>query len=204
MKKKKYLFVSFGVLGCAIIALSVLYLSEINKYKMSDNELEQYENSIKEYQSIIDEISACSDNFYKQNDSQLNNSSEYVTNIIKLYAKFTQIQFPKKYNALYNELSYAKCGYGISNDLAYITFDPIIDKNVGDYFPPNQIQNYIKKLEKQLYNINNVPKNNSTIDFQQIYFKITQEYYEDNKNISEVYDELHEIFYNKDFLQKIN
>lgn len=171
---------------------------------MSDIEVEQYEQAMKNYQDIIAKIDEQSGIFYKQYNAGNDISEEYLNNIYILYNQLIGIKFPEKYVDLYNELIYAKIVYGLSNDFAYIAFDPILDENVGNYFPPNEIGEYIKQLEDQLYNKSYVPKNNINIDFEQIYYKIIQEYYKDNKSVSEVYDELSEIFYNKDFLQRFN
>ena len=205
MKKKKCLLVSLVVLCCIFfVFLFALYFAKINKYKMSDIEVEQYEQAMKNYQDIIAKIDEQSGIFYKQYNAGNDISEEYLNNIYILYNQLIGIKFPEKYVDLYNELIYAKIVYGLSNDFAYIAFDPILDENVGNYFPPNEIGEYIKQLEDQLYNKSYAPKNNINIDFEQIYYKIIQEYYKDNKSVSEVYDELSEIFYHKDFLQRFN
>lgn len=168
---------------------------------MSEDEIEQYEQSIKEYKRIEEEIFAYNGTLYELFDSN-KDLSAYFVGRLDLYNQLLQIEFPEKYNELYNELAHATAVYGLSSDFAYITIDIVLD-NIGDYYPPNELGRYITRLERQLYNKNYIPKSGSNINFEQIYFKINEEYYKDNKSASQVYDELHEIFYNKDFLQKL-
>lgn len=173
---------------------------------MSEIELEQYQQCVNEYKNINSNIDNTESTFSKQYDEAIDKNVflyNYLCNLITEYTKLIAIDFPDKYTNLYRQLIYTECVLDISNDLAYATFDPILDKNVGEYFPPNEISRYTQKLKKQLMNPNYIPSDISSPDFEQIYFKIIQEYIEGNKSASEIYDELQQIFYNNDFIKDL-
>ncbi len=173
---------------------------------MSEPEIAQYQQCIAEYKKIISNIDNLGLDFAKQYDESTDKNNflyAHISNLQNEYMKLIEIEFPNKYTELYKQLIYAKCVLDISNELAYATIDPILDKNVGEYFPPNDIGQYIKELEKKLFNTNYIPIDVSKPDFEQICFKIKQEYLRDNKSASEIYDELKEIFYNDNFIKDI-
>lgn len=173
---------------------------------MSEIEIAKYQQCIVEYEEIISNINNLGFDFAKQYDDSSEKDSFLYTHISDLqneYMQLIEIEFPNKYVVLYEQLIYAKYMLDIANDFAYTTFAPVLDKNVGEYFPPNDIERYINRLEKQLFNTHYIPKDVPTPDFEQICFKIEQEYFEDNKSVSEIYDELKEIFYNDNFIKDL-
>lgn len=173
---------------------------------MSEPEIAQYQQCITEYKKIISNIDNLGFDFAKQYDESTDKNNflyVHISNLQNEYMKLIEIEFPNKYTDLYKQLIYAKCVLDISNDLAYATIDPILDKSVGEYFPPNDIGRYINKLEKQLENPYYMPSDISESDFEQILYKIQKEYLEGNKSVSEIYGELHEIFYNDEFIKDL-
>lgn len=208
MKAGKRLIIYLVILCCVLVALvSVIYFSKVNKYKMSDIEVEQYQQCVNDYENINSNIVNMGGTFSKQYDEVIDKNDflyNHICNLKSEYMNMIEIEFPNKYTELYKQLIYANCVLDMSNALAFATFDPILDKDVGKYFPPNEIGRYTHRLEEQLLNPNYVPSDVSRPDFEQIYFRIEQEYIEGNKSASEIYDELNEIFHNEDFLQKLN
>lgn len=193
---------------CMLVALvSIIYFFKVNKYKMSEIEIEQYQKCITEYENIkSDIIFDIGGTFLEQYDEAVNKNDclfNHIANLKNEYMSLIEIEFPNKYTEMYKQLIYANCVLDISNDLAYATFDPILNKNVGEYFPPNEIGRYTHKLEKQLENPYYIPSDVSKPDFEQILYKIQKEYLEGNKSASEIYDELKEIFYNDNFIKDI-
>lgn len=207
MKIGKRLLIYLIIICCiSFILVFIIYFSKINKYKMLEPEIAQYQQCITEYKKIISNIDNLGFDFAKQYDESTDKNNflyAHISNLQNEYMKLIEIEFPNKYTELYKQLIYAKCVLDISNDLAYATIDPILDKSVGEYFPSNDIGRYINKLEKKLFNTNYIPIDVSKPDFKQICFKIEQEYLRDNKSASEIYDELKEIFYNDNFIKDI-
>lgn len=207
MKIEKRLLIYLIIICCiSFILVFIIYFSKINKYKMSEPEIAQYQQCITEYKKIISNIDNLGFDFAKQYDESTDKNNflyVHISNLQNEYMKLIEIEFPNKYTDLYKQLIYAKCVLDISNDLAYATIDPILDKSVGEYFPPNDIGRYINKLEKQLENPYYMPSDISESDFEQILYKIQKEYLEGNKSVSEIYGELHEIFYNDEFIKDL-
>lgn len=173
---------------------------------MSEIEFEEYQQCINRYEKIEDNIADINTDILKQYDESINKNDFLYNHIVNLndeYINLLEIKFPDKYTGLYKQLIYTKYVLDISNNLAYATFDPILDKNIDEYFPPNEINQYKQKLKKQLINPNYIPSDISSPDFEQIYFKIIQEYIEGNKSAPEIYDELQQIFYNNDFIKDL-
>ena len=207
MKMKRlmvYLIIICCIFGALVFAI---YLSKVNKYRMTEDEIEQYEKALAEYEEttsdIIFDIGGV---FPKQYDEAVNKSDclyNHIVNLKNEYMSLIEIEFPNKYTEMYKQLVYTNCVLDISNDLAYATFDPILDKNVGEYFPPNEIGWYTHKLEKQLENPYYIPSDIFGPNFEQILYKIQKEYLESNKSASEIYDELHDIFYNEEFIEDL-
>lgn len=208
MKMGKRLMI-YLIIVCSIllVAVSVIYISKVNKYRMSEDEMKQYQQCIGEYENIkSDIIFDIGGVFPKQYDETVNKSDclyNHIVNLKNEYMSLIEIEFPNKYTEMYKQLVYANCVLDISNDLAYATFDPILNKNVGEYYPPNEIGRYTHKLEKKLKNPYYIPTDITGPNFEQILYKIQKEYLEGNKSASEIYDELHEIFYNDDFIKDL-
>lgn len=199
------------IIGCVFIAtISVIHLFKVNKYRMTENEIEQYLRCMVEYEEITSIIEDIGDDFIKQYDEATNINSffyshiyKHIKNLEKEYMRLIEIKLPEKYTQLYTQLVYADCVRDISDSLAFATFDPILDKNVGGYFPPHELLDYVLKLEDELKNPYYIPKDISRPNFEQILYKIQVEYLEGDKSASEIYDELHEIFYNEQFIKDL-
>lgn len=190
---------------CMLVALvSIIYFSKVNKYKMSEIEIEQYQDCLAEYEEITSNISDIGIEFLHQYDEKIDKNSflySHICNLQNEYMKLIEIEFPNKYKELYTQLIYTECVRDIAQDLAYATID--LDESIGEYFPPNELLDYMLKLEKQLENPYYIPSDVSRPAFEQILYKIQKEYLEGNKNASEIYDELHEIFYNDEFIKDL-
>lgn len=202
---RKRLIIYLIILCCIIVALvSVIYFSKVSKYKMSEIEIEQYRNCLAEYEEITSNISDIGIEFLHQYDEKIDKRSflyNHICNLKSEYMKLLEIEFPNKYKELYTQLIYTECVRDIAQDLAYATISP--DESIGEYFPPNELLDYMLKLEDQLQNPNYVPSDVSRPDFAQIYYKIEQEYLKENKSASEIYEELHEILYNDGFIKDL-
>ena len=177
---------------------------------MTQNEKILYDKSILEYEQILSNISSMDKEFtdkYTDEDYNItaddNEKKEYICELYDEYDKLTQIEFPNKYKKLYKQLSYTVCVRKLTNTMAWLTFVPILDDDIGEYFPPNELYKYESKLEKKLYNKFYVPKNIKEVDFEQLLFKIRKEYLDNNKSLSWVYDEIHKAFYDTNFLELI-
>lgn len=211
-RKKKIILLSTIILTCvAILIPTLIHLVQVDKYRMTDSELSQYQQCIIDYEKVMDEIDQLNSSYWEKYEEYDYNykyhffskyTYDYILKRYNLYMKLLNIKFPDKYLKLYTQLVYTSAVYDISDDLAFATIDVILDE-IKDYSPPNDLLNYREKIQNQLYNEYYIPKDYSSPNFEQILFKIKSEYIDGDTSASKMYDELHEIFYNEEFLKQL-
>ena len=212
MKKKKRILISLIILVFIVIAIPLsIRLIEVNKYKMTEDELEQYRQSISDYEGKNEEIGKLNSSYWDTyNEYDYNYkyafynqyTREHISKIYNLYMQLLDIKFPEKYSEVYAQYIYSYAVEDISCKLADSTFNGSLDE-FKNYFPPSDISCYNWKLKNQFYNESYIPKDYSSPNFEQILYKIKSEYIDGDTSASKMYDELHEIFYNEDFLKQL-
>ena len=209
-KKKKCILISLVILVFMVIAIPLsIHLIDVNKYKMTNEELEQYFQSIElldeKLNNIIQDGISFSHEYYNEYVNTEYGRKIYREQIISNYDSYKcllDIKFPKKYSELFAQFIYSSAVEYISCELAALTFQDSVDE-FKDYFPPGALTLYNQKLHDQLYDKYYIPKDYSNLNFEQILYKIKSEYIDGDTSASKMYDELHEIFYNEDFLKQL-
>lgn len=209
---------------CPIIAICVIIVSifvyRINKYKIPTEEEQIYISAIEEYESIQDELMDvndqlfCSGKYQDQKSLQYKDQDGYEMLFNDRYLglrnkenelrlQLFDIQFPEKYQDMYHQLCLLDYINNTASDMAYESIDNILDE-VKTYFPDNSIGRKVDELKKQLYNEYYTPQEIDNSMYEQLFYRITTDWYNESKVASRsTYLEFHDLIYHEDFLKSL-
>lgn len=209
---------------CAIIAICVIIVSifvyRINKYKIPTEEEQIYISAIEEYESIQIELKDISDQIFCRGKYQDQKALQYKDidgyemifndRYLSLRSKENElrlqlfdIEFPKKYQDMYHQLCLLDYINNTASDMAYESIDYILDE-VKTYFPDSSIGRKVNKLKKQLYNEYYIPKEIDSSMYEQLFYRITTDWYDVSKVASRsTYLEFRDLIHHEDFLKSL-
>lgn len=209
----------FAIIGIVIV-IALFFACKINQYKMLADEQQMYNLAIEEYESIQIELRDISDQIFCRGKYQDQKALQYKDidgyemifndRYLSLRSKENElrlqlfdIEFPKKYQDMYHQLCLLDYINNTASDMAYESIDYILDE-VKTYFPDNSIGRKVDKLKKQLYNEYYIPKEIDSSMYEQLFYRITTDWYDVSKVASRsTYLEFHDLIYHEDFLKSL-